>query len=240
MSQESPSAAPRTLPMDDGALKAAGIVLLGANLIEGRIEVEPPLQLSGNLFSCRVGRYSYVHPGVVFPRTTIGRYSQVAAACQIGVGGHPTNWLSTHFFQYRDDFHSFPEADPHGLRNSFEEFQETIIGSDCWIGAGCIVKSGVTIGDGAIVAAGAVVVDDVPPFAIVGGVPAKIIRYRFGEALIADLWASRWWDLPRRAIAHLPFDRPETCIEMIKSARQSDGLAYDPPAYIMIENSPSR
>lgn len=225
--------------MDDSALKAAGIVLLGANLVEGRIAVEPPLQLSGNLFFCSVGRYSYVHPGIVFAKTSIGRYSQVAAACQVGVGGHPTSWLSSHFFQYRDDFHPYPEADPYGLRNSFEEYQETVIGSDCWIGAGCIIKSGVTIGHGAIVAAGAVVVDDVPPYAIVGGVPAKLIRYRFPEALIADLLTLRWWDLPRQGVAHLPFDRPEACIEMLKSQQKQGLLAYDPPAHVLIETKPA-
>src|SRR5690606_40549227 len=69
------------------------------------------------------------------------------------------------------------------------------VGSDVWIGAGSIVLDGISIGDGAIIAAGAVVNKDVPPYAIVGGVPARIIRYRFDEETRAALLEWRWWDL---------------------------------------------
>jgi hypothetical protein len=69
-----------------------------------------------------------------------------------------------------------------------------IIGNDVWVGAGAIILSGVKIGDGAIVAAGAVVTKDVPPYSIVGGNPAKLIRYRFSEDQIAKLLSIRWWN----------------------------------------------
>ena len=68
-----------------------------------------------------------------------------------------------------------------------------IIGNDVWIGEDVKLKGGVTIGDGAIVAMGAVVTKDVPPYAIVGGVPAKIIRYRFSKEVIDELMRIRWW-----------------------------------------------
>jgi acetyltransferase-like isoleucine patch superfamily enzyme len=70
------------------------------------------------------------------------------------------------------------------------------IGNDVWVGANATILSGVTIGDGAVVAAGAVVVDDVPPYAIVGGVPAKFIKFRFSPDVVAHLLAIRWWDWP--------------------------------------------
>jgi acetyltransferase-like isoleucine patch superfamily enzyme len=79
-------------------------------------------------------------------------------------------------------------------QNIFEEFPITYIGHDVWIGAKAILKTGVTIGNGAIVAAGAVVTSDVAPYSIVGGIPAKLIRYRFEPHEIAKLQAMNWWD----------------------------------------------
>ena len=73
------------------------------------------------------------------------------------------------------------------------------IGNDVWIGSGAMILSGVTIGDGAVVAARAVVTKDVPPYAIVAGNPARLVRYRFDEATIAALLEAAWWELPRRS-----------------------------------------
>jgi acetyltransferase-like isoleucine patch superfamily enzyme len=69
-----------------------------------------------------------------------------------------------------------------------------VIGNDVWIGANATILSGVTIGDGAVVAAGSVVTEAVPPYAIVGGVPARVIKYRFGEKTIERLLSVKWWD----------------------------------------------
>ncbi|HWF56534.1 MAG TPA: CatB-related O-acetyltransferase [Solirubrobacteraceae bacterium] len=77
---------------------------------------------------------------------------------------------------------------------------DTIVGSDVWSCDRCLILSGLTIGDGAIIAAGAVVTKDVPPFAIVGGNPARLIRYRFSEEQIAALLEIRWWDWPEEQI----------------------------------------
>ncbi|MBR6646045.1 MAG: CatB-related O-acetyltransferase, partial [Clostridia bacterium] len=79
--------------------------------------------------------------------------------------------------------------------NRFNEFTETtIIGNDVWIGHSALILEGVKIGDGAIVGAGAVVTKDVPPYSIVVGVPAKVIKYRFSENEIAKLSELKWWD----------------------------------------------
>lgn len=82
--------------------------------------------------------------------------------------------------------------------NSYDEFKEIYIGNDVWIGQRAMVMGGVRIGNGAVVGAGAVVTKDVPPYTIVGGVPAKIIRYRFSDKVVKKLQSSKWWDYDSR------------------------------------------
>jgi len=147
--------------------------------------------------SSNLGRMSYIAEG-----TSIG-FANIGAFCSIGpnvamggLGWHPTDRLSTHPAFYSSRLQagtSFVDAN-NGLDNE-KELPHTNIGSDVWIGAGSIVLDGVTIGDGAIIAAGAVVTKNVPPYAIVGGVPAQVIRYRFDIDTITALLKWRWWEL---------------------------------------------
>ncbi len=89
-----------------------------------------------------------------------------------------------------------------------------------WLGSGAVILSGVTIGHGAVVAAHALVTRDVPPYAIVGGNPAKVIRFRFDEKLVAALLEVRWWDLPRERIASLiPLLQSDRIPELIAAVK---------------------
>ena len=94
--------------------------------------------------------------------------------------------------------------------------KQTTIGNDVWIGQGAFIKGGVTIGDGAIVAAHAVVVKDVPPYAVVGGVPARVIKYRFDEDAIKDLLEIKWWNYDLAAFGDLDWADVASCIKKIK------------------------
>jgi len=85
---------------------------------------------------------------------------------------------------------------------------DIVIGNDVWIGYGVTILSGVTIGDGAIVAANSCVVKDVPPYSIVGGVPAKVIKYRFDDETIGKLLKIRWWDWDEQKIRDSVKDMP--------------------------------
>ena len=165
-----------------------------------------------------VVRGSFVNP----ERVKIGKYCAIAYGVVIGLDNHPIHHLSSHGFSCTaDPTHMYSELDvpasrlrPNPLRG------KTIVGNDVWIGRNAIVMGGVRIGDGAVVGAGAVVTKDVPPYAIVAGVPARIIRYRFDEATVRRLLASRWWDYPPEFITNeLVFDDIEQCLQALEKNR---------------------
>jgi acetyltransferase-like isoleucine patch superfamily enzyme len=136
-----------------------------------------------------IGKYSYVYESRVI-NTTIGRYCSIAAGCTIGGGKHPVGWVSTSpvFYSGHNVFHK------NFSHNVFDEFAETHIGNDVWIGSRCLIKGGVTIGDGAIVGMGSVVTHDIPPYEIWAGNPARLIRKRFDEKTIEKLSEIQWWN----------------------------------------------
>ncbi|HEX9463943.1 MAG TPA: CatB-related O-acetyltransferase [Alphaproteobacteria bacterium] len=220
--------------MDRDALEKEGFHLRQLRPVGGAIFLEAPVEVVGYAFARRIGGYSNIISAIIGEEVTIGRYCLSAVGCQIGVGEHPTDWLSVHFFQYRDHFHPFPEDHPTLPRNAFPENQPTIIGSDVWIGANAVIKSGVTVGDGAIVAAGAVVTKDVPPYAIVTGVPGEVRRYRFSETIIDRLLKIRWWECEHDAIRRLPFNDVAQCLDILEELNASGKLRRAPPVYRQI------
>ncbi len=145
---------------------------------------------------------------------TIGRYCSIASNVTLAPYEHSIDTLSTSLAA-RGQLHDFGgkplpnDAPPPTVE----------IGHDVWIGANTVIMRGVRIGDGAIIAAGAIVTKDVPPYAIVGGVPAKIIRYRFSEKVIEKLLASKWWQWSPDALSTLgiPPSEPERLAEAILS-----------------------
>ena len=117
----------------------------------------------------------------------IGKYCSISWNTTVGAVDHPISHLSTHAFVWRKRF---------GLTETEGKLpQERVrIGHDVWIGCNVVVRQGVTIGNGAIIAAGAVVTKDIPPYAIAGGIPARIIRYRWDEKTIDTVNSLQWWD----------------------------------------------
>ncbi len=141
-------------------------------------------------YGIEIGKYSYGYNlSRIAKGTKIGSFCSIAFGVSIGLMNHPIENVSSHPFLYYKS-RGFVEHDielPH---------KSVIIEDDVWIGTNAIILPGVTIGQGAVIGAGAVVTKDVSPYAIVAGVPARLIRYRFNEAVAARLYQIKWadWD----------------------------------------------
>jgi len=145
-----------------------------------------------NLNKTQLGSFTYVSANTKISNAKIGKFCSIGQDCKIGMGKHPTkDFVSTHpifFSTLKQAQISFVD------KNYFDEFEEINIGNDVWIGSNVLIIDGINVGDGVIIAAGSVVSKNIPPYAIVGGIPAKIIRYRFKEDEIEKLLKFKWWD----------------------------------------------
>lgn len=140
-----------------------------------------------------IGDYSYMMQDCQVWAATIGKFVNMASHVRLNATNHPTERATLHHFTYRADDY-WPDAAREETFFDWRRRNAVTIGHDVWIGHGVTVLPGVTVGNGAVIGAGAVVSKDVAPYAIVGGVPARLIRERFDAATVARLQRLAWWD----------------------------------------------
>lgn len=172
-----------------------GVIIDQGVCIDSTSKIEKHSHLLSNCLvnNSFIDSYSYIGKNGIIQNASIGKFCSIANDVCIGLGKHPIDNFSTSPIFYRLD-------NPLKIKlveknYGFKEYIPIHIGNDVWIGARAIVLDGVTIGNGAVIAANSVVTKDVPAYAIVGGVPAKIIKYRFPEEKINKLIDSKWWEL---------------------------------------------
>lgn len=195
-----------------------------------KIIAEAPCDLGSATFhsSSHIGAYSYFADGRIGSMRSMGRFCSVAPGVKIGLGHHPTDWLSTHpaFFDAMQNFSFWPES--RGFKTGLSRPAEVLksapsIGNDVWIGANATILRGVTIGDGAVISAGSVVHKDVPPYTVVSGYPARPLKLRFDKEIVERLQKIQWWRFSLASLRGVPFDNILKAVEVLEK-RLDEGV----------------
>lgn len=163
-----------------------------------------------------IGAHTYIRSDCVLSAvSSIGRFCSIGSGCFIGQqkSSHPSDWLSSHPFQYTDTDLTYDPV-----------VADVTIGHDVWIGHSAMILEGVTVGTGAIIATRALVAHDVPPYAIVVGIPAKVVKYRHAPELIEKLISSQWWNHDVELLKTLPLNDPSTTLALLAD-RPEEGRA---------------
>lgn len=208
--------------------------------------VEAPVVIQASLAPnnlIQVGAFTGIYGGKL-GHCKIGRYCSIAPGVDIASDQHPSNWLSTSMVQYVPNVHGWStwlSENGHVSElpnNQFASNSCVEIGNDVWIGQGVFVKSGVKIGNGAIVAAHSVVVADVPDYAIVAGVPARIKRYRFEDSVIIRMNKVKWWEYNIQSISsRLDYSNAESTLSVIENEIDDGNLPkYETPRIKLVKD----
>lgn len=163
---------------------------LGYNISNSKFGMNNFLAENVTFVNSSIDNYSYINTNSQIFNTTIGKFCSIGPNVQIVLGIHPSTFVSTHpaFYSNNKRFETFSD------KTYIEEYKSVEIGNDVWIAEGVVIPGGVKIGNGAIIMARSVITKDVEPYSIVGGVPAKHIKFRFDENIIRAINDSKWWD----------------------------------------------
>jgi virginiamycin A acetyltransferase len=195
-------------------------------------ELEPYCHvLKGHVLPARMGAFSYSH-SMLLPNLRMGRYCSIGGDVEFVQSEHPVDWASTSPFSYSlrglQGFVDYLQLDMKVTAFPLhpDEFltDPVELGNDVWVGQGAMFSGGVKVGDGAVVAARALVTRDVPPYAIVGGSPAKVIRMRFPDEIVRRLLDLQWWRFGPDVLQPLDVRDAEGFAQRLEAR-----LAQDPP-----------
>ncbi len=165
--------------------------LRGVAVRDSRIHPDSKIESGSTIVRSEFDRHSFCGYDCSIVDTEVGPFTSIGNRVTTGGAKHPMHFVSTSpvFLSHRDSVRA------KFSRHDYLPIHRTRIGADVWIGEGVYIKAGVTVGTGAVIGMGAVVTRDVAPYAIVGGNPARLIRYRFAKEMCDRLLASRWWEL---------------------------------------------
>ncbi|WP_396621503.1 CatB-related O-acetyltransferase [Marinobacter sp. W-8] len=170
-----------------------------------------------------LGAHSYMNGGgYVTDNTFIGRYCSIGRRVSLGAGLHRLNTVSSFPFRHYTSASPYTRDDALYIPESRKFSDETIIGNDVWIGDGSVIIKGIQVGTGAVIGANSVITKDIPPYAIVGGSPSKLIRYRFDADIREKLLGSEWWESDRLDLESLPLLNVYEFLESYASEKFSD------------------
>ena len=193
------------------------IILQGKSIRNSRIDKTAKIYSGTEFYDSSIGRHSYIGYNSEIHSCDIGAFCSIANGLIVGGAKHPLDWVSTSpvFYEVGGGTGS------HLGSNKIEPLKRTSIGNDVWIGSRVIIMQGLKIGTGAVIGAGSVVTKDVPPYAIVAGCPARIIKYRFDEDTIRLLLESRWWEWSNNELTEysIHINQPKLFVNMLNMKR---------------------
>ncbi len=150
-------------------------------MFDKKVNVHPTADIDSNT---EIGDYTYINKNVDITKSKIGNYCSIGSHVRIGLGEHDITQIST----------SSLLSENGGYKGLTQK--DCIIKNDVWIGVGAVIRRGVTVGNGAVIGANSFVNKDVPDFAVVGGCPARIIKYRFDKEKIEKILKTEYWNYP--------------------------------------------
>lgn len=198
---------------------------------EGISLSSPVVTKSPNIF---IGSHSYMNDGgYIRANTFIGRYCSIGRRVTIAAGIHDVSKVSTSPVLNSKDSPYTPEQLSQ-LGITIVSRRYTVLENDVWVGDGAIIMPGLRIQTGSVIGANSVVTRDIPPYAVVCGAPARIIKYRFPENIIQQLLETEYWEFSKHSLGCLPTGN---VFEFINSVRmiKDDKYNYTYPTYTMLK-----
>ena len=180
----------RSVRVDDSFIGDESIIADNSDVLRSTISCHCEIGRRNLIVGSSLGVGTYTGSNTVIHDVDIGKFCCIS--WDVSLGGFSHDYEAASLYSKVNWLQRFGIA----LEEKLEERPRTRIGNDVWLASGVNVIGGVSIGDGAVLGAGAVVVDDIPPYAIAVGVPARVIKFRFPESYIDRLLAIAWWDWP--------------------------------------------
>ncbi len=190
---------PADLAKEKRMLSEQPTIHAGSFVVDSTVGAWTELGHNTMLIESTFGDYSYTACDVDIIYTDVGKFCSIASHVRINPGNHPMERVTQHHMTYRRAKFGFGETDDESFFDWRRSFRCTL-GHDVWIGHGATIMPGVNIGTGAVIGSGAVVTKDIEPYTIAVGVPAKPVRKRFDDEVIAKLLQIAWWDWPRELL----------------------------------------